>query len=121
MAWLWQATAIGWGWFVDPTQWDEAEFTTPGNQGERQRIDLLTVLDHELGHVFGYEHSQTGVMEEALPTGTRRMPAAGAIGHPALHTRAGASTLAPPWGGPSAIDLLFTPPDSALPWTKRRR
>jgi hypothetical protein len=34
--------AAGHGWFVDPTPWDDAEFATPGNQGEQHRMDLLT-------------------------------------------------------------------------------
>src|SRR5262249_14978193 len=42
--------AAGWGWFIDPTPHDDSEFTTPGNQGEQGRMDLLTVLEHELGH-----------------------------------------------------------------------
>jgi len=33
--------AAGWGWFVDATPGDDSEFTTPGNQGEQRRIDLL--------------------------------------------------------------------------------
>src|SRR5262249_30271457 len=44
--------AAGWGWFIDPTPWHDSEFTTPGNQGERNHIDLLTVLEHELGHLL---------------------------------------------------------------------
>ena len=42
--------AAGWGWFVDPTPWDDSEFTTPGNQGEQNRMGLLTALAHEIGH-----------------------------------------------------------------------
>ena len=29
--------AAGWGWFVDATPWDDAEFTTPGDHGEQER------------------------------------------------------------------------------------
>src|SRR5262249_54690422 len=40
--------AAGWGWFIDPTPRSDSEFTTPGDQGEQRRMDLLTVLEHEL-------------------------------------------------------------------------
>jgi hypothetical protein len=69
--------AAGHGWFVDPTPWGDAEFATPGNQGEQHRMDLLTVLTHELGHLLGYNHAEDGVMHESLLAGTREMPAAG--------------------------------------------
>jgi hypothetical protein len=59
---------------VDPTQWDEAEFTTPGNQGEQGRMDLLSALMHEMDPVLGCEHDAEGVMQESLPPGTRRVP-----------------------------------------------
>ena len=40
-------------------------------------MDLLTVLEHEIGHVLGFDHEATGVMEDTLATGTRRTPSAG--------------------------------------------
>src|SRR6185369_15488233 len=40
------------------------------------RMDLLTVLLHEFGHVLGYQHAAgDGLMAETLPTGVRRLPA----------------------------------------------
>jgi sugar lactone lactonase YvrE len=36
--------AVGWGWFVNPTPRDDSEITTPGDQGEQGRMDLLTVF-----------------------------------------------------------------------------
>jgi hypothetical protein len=71
------SNAAGWGWFVDVTPGDDSEFTTPGDQGEQNRMDLLTVLEHELGHVLGYEHEESGVMIDTLPAGTRRGPGNG--------------------------------------------
>jgi hypothetical protein len=76
--WL-DANAAGWGWFVDPTPWDDSEFTTPGNQGEGNHMDLLTVLDHELGHLQGRDHDEGGVMSETLSAGVRRTPGAVAL------------------------------------------
>jgi hypothetical protein len=66
------ANAAGWGWFVDPTPQGDSEFTTPSNQGEQNRIDLLTVLGHEIGHLLGRGHEADGVMQETLDAGLRR-------------------------------------------------
>ncbi len=63
--------AAGWGWFIDPTPGDDSEFTTPGNQGEQDRMDLLSVLRHEMGHVLGRDHEASGLMADTLATGTR--------------------------------------------------
>jgi hypothetical protein len=52
--------AAGWGWHTDPR--------SPVEAG---RIDLLTVLLHELGHVAGHDHEAHGVMAPALAPGVR--------------------------------------------------
>src|SRR5205807_2255952 len=41
------ATAVGYGWFVDPTPADDAEFAAPGDPAAAGRVDLLTVVAHE--------------------------------------------------------------------------
>jgi hypothetical protein len=64
--------AAGWGWFVDRTVKNDSEFTRRGNQGEKNRMDLLTVLEHEVGHLLGYDHHDGGVMQQTLGAGIRR-------------------------------------------------
>jgi membrane-associated phospholipid phosphatase len=66
--------AAGWGWFVDRTPRSDLEFTQRGNQGEQNRMDLLTVVTHEVGHLLGYDHAAVGVMQDTLDAGTRRTP-----------------------------------------------
>lgn len=63
--------AAGWGWFVDRTPRNDSEFRRAGNQGEAGRMDLLSVLTHELGHILGHEHAEGGVMAESLAPGIR--------------------------------------------------
>ena len=81
--------AGGFGWFVDATPGDDAEFGDRiatselrafGDSPASGRMDLLTVVMHELGHVLGRadlgpEVEPHGLMAEALPSGTRRLPA----------------------------------------------
>ena len=64
-------TAAGHGWFVDPTPRSDSEFRRPGDQGEQGKMDLLTTVMHELGHVLGKAHADDGVMAETLAAGTR--------------------------------------------------
>jgi hypothetical protein len=66
--------AAGHGWFVDPSPGDDSEFTTPGDQGELGRMDLLTVVMHELGHVLGFKDNDGEAMDEALDPGIRLEP-----------------------------------------------
>src|SRR5439155_25168035 len=97
----------GWGWFVGPTPSDDSEFTTPGDQGERGRMDLLTVLEHEIGHLLGRGHEADGVMQERLEAGVRE----GATDSPTgaldllLSHAAGVPAFAPPFWG-DVLSLL---------------
>lgn len=89
--------AAGWGWFLDSTPWEDSEFLTPGDQGEQGRMDLLSVLSHELGHLLGHDHAEDGVMAETLAPGVRTLdvsPAALAASTPQV---GGSWFLAPIW------------------------
>ncbi len=82
--------AAGHSWFIDATPWDNEEFVLSASGNELVaaegspafgKIDLLTVLMHEMGHVLGLGHddwsgTSTGLMSTPLPTGVRRLPSA---------------------------------------------
>jgi hypothetical protein len=79
--------AGGFGWFVDPTPGDNSEFAqavTPADLRASAsspafgRMDLLTVVLHELGHVLGLGDTSgpgdaSGLMAERLSPGERRL------------------------------------------------
>jgi hypothetical protein len=72
------ADASGYGWFVDATPSSDSAFA-PGAVGSpaQGRVDLLTVLIHEMGHVLGYSEDSDAantVMSLDLPVGVRRSP-----------------------------------------------
>jgi hypothetical protein len=75
--------AAGHGWFVDPTPASDEEFApTQSNQQMPaidpravDRIDLLTVVEHELGHVLGLDDlaaATNDLMSGLLGAGMRR-------------------------------------------------
>ena len=77
--------AAGHGWFVDRTPGDDREFrvdtaalglfATP-NSDAYGRMDLLSAVTHEFGHVLGLTHdSDLPFMAAALDDGLRLMPA----------------------------------------------
>lgn len=70
------ADVAGYGWFVDKTPKDDAEFVVADSEADG-KIDLLTVVMHELGHVLGFEDMTSeadagDLMCYELPTGVRR-------------------------------------------------
>jgi hypothetical protein len=76
------ADASGAGWFIDASPADDVEFDADLNATEAAalgRVDLLTVLLHELGHQLGGEDldvlsNPENLMAESLTTGKRRLP-----------------------------------------------
>jgi len=73
--------AAGWGWFIDATPGDDAEFdgllrALDGSEAAN-RIDLLSVVLHEMGHALGLGHDDaSGIMNDTLGLGEREVPEA---------------------------------------------
>jgi hypothetical protein len=69
--------AAGFGWFVDSSPNADEEFGLNSHEFSYDeaagRMDLLTVLAHELGHVLGFEHDSAPghLMSETLALGSR--------------------------------------------------
>jgi hypothetical protein len=69
--------AAGLGWFVDPTPSSDEEFGPAGSGGEAEgRMDLLTVVLHEMGHLAGLPDQDspgTDLMAPTLSAGERHI------------------------------------------------
>jgi hypothetical protein len=80
--------AAGYGWFIDQTPGDDAEFSGTGSSlkaadgtAPAGHVDLLTVIEHELGHQIGLEDTyqsadSADVMYGYLNLGERRLATA---------------------------------------------
>ena len=69
--------AAGYGWFIDPTPANDAAFSGVLESPAQNRMDLLSVMAHELGHIvlrMDESAAANDVMTEALPLGVRRLP-----------------------------------------------
>src|SRR5262249_6577867 len=78
--WL-NANAAGWGWSL-------------GTNPASGRMDLLTVVEHEFGHVlFGPDPSETGLMEDTLQPGVRLFPGSDPVGASPVTTSGPAARL----------------------------
>jgi len=75
-------TADGFGWYINP---NDSAFQLASQTGELLaapgsmavgHMDLLTVMEHELGHILGLDDvdSGTGLMATTLAAGVRRLP-----------------------------------------------
>ena len=115
------ADGAGYGWFLGSV--------APAPAG---RMDLLEVMEHELGHVLGLEHEESGVMASTLaPEGgqtpgavahrsdeTARVAAPEGAGQWPLIGRTEPARLAVDWGAPTLpTDALLGSPAA---WEARR-
>jgi hypothetical protein len=73
--------AAGYGWFVDTTPEDSNEFSQRVSDGlladatgpAADRMDLLTAVFHELGHVLGHDDEYADLLAEDIMNGHLRV------------------------------------------------
>ena len=81
--------AAGYGWFVDTTPADSTEFSSSTGGALKAtasspaygRMDLLSVVMHEIGHVLDLEHNGVSgtMMAQTLEAGTRLLSIVGYV------------------------------------------
>jgi hypothetical protein len=112
--------AAGHGWYLDVSSASDRSFTAAGQGQERLaqegsaasgRMDLLTVVAHELGHVLGFASVDAGALPHHLMTmslnaGVRRFAAEQPAGP---LTPAAAPALAPPLPAVAASPFAAPP------------
>jgi hypothetical protein len=115
-------TAAGHGWFIDTTPQDDTEFRISREDGvlvavpsseAHGSIDLMTVLMHEIAHVFGFDHDTTSaLMGSTLDTGTRVLPSTLLEGETAVSSPGdfdGNAIFAQSSQGPAALNASAQP------------
>jgi len=75
-------TTAAYGWFVDLTPNDHAEFfhvaigeLKAATDAARDHMDLLTIVLHEMGHAIGRDHDHDPSGSDLMDAELRRLPA----------------------------------------------